>query len=168
MPATAYAPTLAGMVNLNTEQMDRIRIIIPLILFVACSTFGQRVDSLGTFEGTITYLDKAPAPTTGNEKYLDWIDRNNKLKYLSDTLTIHDKAYVEFFVDTTGQVIDVKIHRGIGAPYDREAVRLIAEHPHNRWEPAEQQGKKLKTRFVLPIYFVDKQASDRRKKKRGD
>jgi protein TonB len=145
--------------------MDRIRIVIPLILLVTYSTFGQHVDSLEAFQGTMVYLDKAPAPKIGNEKYLEWLNKNNILKYLSDTLTINDRAYVEFFVDTTGQLIDIGILRGIGAPYDKEAIRLITQHPNN-WTPAEQQGKKVKTRFVLPIYFVDERPSDRRRKKR--
>src|SRR4051812_38345705 len=102
----------------------------------------------------MTYLDKAPEPLVGYEKYLDWINSNNSLRYLSDTITALDRVFIEFFVDTTGQIIHVKKLRGIGEPYDTEAIQLIQEHPHNCWAPATQSGRKLKTRFVIPISFL--------------
>jgi hypothetical protein len=84
---------------------------------------------------------------------------------LSDTITALDRVFIEFFVDTTGQIIHVKKLRGIGEPYDTEAIQLIQEHPHNCWAPATQSGRKLKTRFVISISFVDKPPIEKKEEK---
>jgi hypothetical protein len=157
--AIVYALTLAGQDERNTN-------CDPSDPATGDGANGQPSCSSKTCNRIITYMEEPPIPFLGYQAYVDWINKSNTLKYLSDTLTIDDRVYVEFYVDTTGHIIDVKKHREIGEPYDTEAIRLIQEHPNNRWRPAVQQGRKLKTRFVIPVYFVDERPTYKRKKRR--
>jgi protein TonB len=116
-------------------------------------TFGQDSDSIEIDE-IIGVVEKPAAPVGGLDNYFKWINDNNKLKYSSDSLTHHDKVFVEFWVGKDRQITNVRTVTGIGEPYDQEAIRLITENPIP-WQPAEQRGKKLASRWVLPVYFVD-------------
>lgn len=69
-------------------------------------------------------------------------------------------AVVKFTVDTAGKISDVLITRSIsdfmiprtaGAPYDREAVRLVSTMP--AWEPAKQDGESIVSEHWITIGF---------------
>jgi len=114
-------------------------------------------------------FDKAAVPHGGIANYLNWINENNRFKYYSDTLTFHNKVFVEFTVGKDGLVTNVRTVKGIGRPYDQEAIRLLRDHP-TYWDPAEQRGKKLASTFLLPVYFVDerppKETRDKKSKRK--
>ncbi len=62
------------------------------------------------------------------------------------------KIFVEFIVDTEGNVGSVKV---LGDPFDqscaREAVSAVQKMP--QWIPGEQYGKKVNVRFRIPVDF---------------
>jgi protein TonB len=60
-------------------------------------------------------------------------------------------VYIEFVVLETGKLSDFKVIKGISPTCDKEAVRLCKESID--WKPAQQRGKAVKCRFVLPIKF---------------
>lgn len=62
------------------------------------------------------------------------------------------KAVVSFEVNTDGSLSDFKISKSTGsADLDEEAVRVARSMPN--WEPAVQDGKKVKMVFSLPVSF---------------
>lgn len=64
---------------------------------------------------------------------------------------IQGTVYVQFIVDSKGNIADVKIIRGIGGGCDEEAMRVVKLMP--RWKPGKQNGKAVKTLFNMPVYF---------------
>jgi TonB family protein len=65
---------------------------------------------------------------------------------------ISGKVYVQYAVNTTGEVVDVKVIRSANPLLDEEAVRVIKSSP--KWEPAKQRGKIVKQQFTIPIAFT--------------
>jgi protein TonB len=61
-------------------------------------------------------------------------------------------VYVQFTIDRNGNVVDVKVIRGVDPALDNEAIRVIASSP--KWTPGEQRGRPVKVRFTFPIHFV--------------
>ena len=59
------------------------------------------------------------------------------------------KVYVTFVVEKDGSLTDIKILRDIGYGTGKEAVRVLNKCP--RWTPGEQNGKKVRCTFSLPI-----------------
>lgn len=81
-------------------------------------------------------------------------------KFLSDNIEypqdasqngIQGTVYVQFIVDTKGNITDVKILRGIGGGCDEEAARIVKMMP--KWHPGRQNGKTVRVIFNMPVVF---------------
>jgi protein TonB len=64
---------------------------------------------------------------------------------------IGGKVITQFTIDTLGNIVDIKIVKGIRDDIDSEALRLIGLL--NNWTPGTQNGKKVNVVFNLPLYF---------------
>ncbi len=65
---------------------------------------------------------------------------------------ITGKVFVQFTVNTKGEVVDVKVVRGVSPLLDKEAVRVTESSP--LWQPGKQQGKPVDVIFTFPINFT--------------
>lgn len=59
------------------------------------------------------------------------------------------KVYVTFVVEKDGSLTDIKVLRDIGYGTGKEAIRVLNKCP--KWTPGEQNGKKVRCTFSLPI-----------------
>jgi len=83
--------------------------------------------------------------------FRDWVTKNLKYPTIAIENGISGKVYVQYAVNSKGEVVDVKVVRGVDPSLDKEAVRVIMSSP--RWEPAKQRGTKVKQQFTIPIAF---------------
>ena len=81
-------------------------------------------------------------------------------KYLQDHLHypesaqdagIQGKVIVRFVVERDGSATAVEVYKGVDPALDKEAVRVVKSIP--KWKPGKQQGKAVRTRYVIPIVF---------------
>lgn len=81
-------------------------------------------------------------------------------KYLSKAINYPEEAsdngisgrvIVSFVVNTNGSIVDVEVLRGVHPALDKEAMRVVKAMP--AWTPASNQGKKVRSKFTLPINF---------------
>ena len=59
------------------------------------------------------------------------------------------KVFVTFVVEKDGSLTDIKVVRDIGFGTGAEAIRVLKKSP--KWAPGEQNGKKVRVQFSLPI-----------------
>lgn len=64
---------------------------------------------------------------------------------------IEGTVFVQFTVDKTGKVTDIKILHGVNELLDKEAIRIIRSSP--LWTPGKQRGKPVKVTMVVPVKF---------------
>ena len=64
---------------------------------------------------------------------------------------IQGKVLVDFVVDASGKVRDVKVARGVDPLLDDEAVRVISASPD--WKPGRVRGRKVSTALSLYVEF---------------
>ncbi len=65
---------------------------------------------------------------------------------------IQGKVYVQYTVSETGEVINVKVVKGIHPSLDKEAFRVISKLP--KYKPGKNSdGKLVKVRYTVPINF---------------
>jgi TonB family protein len=126
--------------------------------------------SQGTASGTadtVHHVQEMPAFPRGEKAYARFIKRNVRYPKEAYKKDLQGKVYVEFTIDTTGQVTDVEVRRGVpGAPMlDEEAVRVIKSMP--RWTPGRSDGKPVKVRFVQKISFTLDKGGKGKKEKGG-
>lgn len=59
------------------------------------------------------------------------------------------KVFVSFVIEKDGSVTDIHVLRDIGHGTGAEAIRVLSKCP--KWIPGEQQGKKVRVLYSLPI-----------------
>ena len=143
--------TTAGCDSLKKNVNDEVIIEHVLQGDVAISPeFQYLPDPVGVSknDGVHLFADKMPEFKGGMDSLRKYIEEN--LTYPKGH-TVRGTMYVSFVIDTTGKVLDPKILRGIhnADELDKEVLRVIREMPD--WIPGENNGKKVKVRFNLPI-----------------
>lgn len=84
----------------------------------------------------------------GLAKFYNFIKNN----YNAPEEDIQGKVIVSFVVEKDGSLTDVKVLKDIGYGTGAEALRVLRKSP--RWTPAEQNGKKVRCSFQMPISIV--------------
>jgi protein TonB len=82
----------------------------------------------------------------GMEKFYSYIQKNYRMP---EEEGLKGKVYVTFVVEKDGSLTDIKVLRDIGYGTGKEAIRVLKATP--RWNPGEQNGKKVRCTFSLPI-----------------
>ena len=80
-----------------------------------------------------------------------FLQKNQKYPASARRMGIEGKVFVKFLVDKEGAISSVEIMKGINADLDKEAIRLIKLMPP--WKPGKQNGRSVKSQFVLPVFF---------------
>jgi protein TonB len=82
----------------------------------------------------------------GMDKFLQFVGKNYQPP---EEEGLKGKVYVTFVVEKDGSLTDIKVLRDIGYGTGKEAIRVLNKSP--RWTPGEQNGKKVRCTFSLPI-----------------
>jgi protein TonB len=88
----------------------------------------------------------------GQEGFREWIAKNLRYPEIAAENGISGKVYVQFAVNSKGQVVDAIVVRGVDPALDKEAIRVVMSSPS--WAPGKQRGKPVKVQFTFPINFV--------------
>jgi len=128
----------------------------------------QEIKINGSFTPIIymTFTGEGPPKNPGNE-YFATDDAaqfpggaREMMKFLRDKISypknalehgIKGTVFLQFKVDETGKISDVKVLRGIGGGCDQEAMRVVKIMP--LWKPAQFEGKPTTSLFTLPVKF---------------
>jgi len=65
--------------------------------------------------------------------------------------SISGRIMIHFWIDTTGNVVDPEIIRGLNESLDSLVCKIVLDSPE--WIPGEQAGKKVKVGFTFPVYI---------------
>ncbi|MGL2962191.1 energy transducer TonB [Flavobacterium sp. RSB2_4_14] len=82
----------------------------------------------------------------GLEKFYKFIGKNFQVP---EEEGLKGKIFVTFVVEKDGSLTDIKVIRDIGYGTGKEAMRVLKSCP--RWNPGEQNGKKVRVLYSLPI-----------------
>jgi len=88
----------------------------------------------------------------GQEGFRTWIAKNLRYPEIAAENGISGKVYVQFAVNSKGEVVDAVVVRGVDPALDKEAIRVVLASP--KWSPGKQRGKAVKVQFTFPINFV--------------
>jgi protein TonB len=104
-------------------------------------------------EGKIfTIVEEQPTFPGGEEKLIEYIQKNTKYPAVARENGVQGKVFVNFVVDADGSIVDAKIIRSIGAGCDEEALRVVKSMP--KWKAGRQNGRSVKCYFNLPVNFT--------------
>jgi TonB family protein len=129
-------------------------LFILLILFTAQFGFGQS-ESIEEKEVTQTFMIVEKMPLYDGA--INDEDSNKKLERFvtnrAKAIEVKDKGivYVSFTVDSEGNVVNVKVLKGVSEKTDEAALSIINDM--KPWVAGSQRGKKASVIFNVPVRF---------------
>ena len=97
-------------------------------------------------------VENMPECPGGDLGLMKYIQKNVKYPAIAKEYNITGKVYVNFIVDKSGSVTNVKIVRGVDKNLDAEAVRVVKSLP--KYKPGKQRGKAVRVMYTIPINFT--------------
>jgi protein TonB len=91
-------------------------------------------------------IEQKPEYPGGISKFYEYV---GKTYQAPEEEGLKGKVYVTFVVEKDGSLTDIKVVRDIGYGTGKEAIRVLNKCP--RWLPGEQNGKKVRVLYSLPI-----------------
>ncbi|MCA6361970.1 MAG: M56 family metallopeptidase [Bacteroidetes bacterium] len=96
--------------------------------------------------------DVVMAQFPGGEKALmDYLAKSIVYPAEAKAQKLQGTVFTEFTITETGEITEVNVKKGIHELLDAEAVRVIRAMPV--WTPANENGKAVASKLVLPIKF---------------
>jgi len=137
--------------------MKKTKIHIVLLLLITpyvlvAQTEEQIIDTVLLEENIC--VDPGPSMATYPGGYDSLVSFINKTVQLIRTDCLNGKVYIMFIVDIDGSLTNAEVIKGLSPPCDQEVLRLVKSLP-KKWKPAEQLGKPIKTKMVLPISLTN-------------
>jgi TonB family protein len=103
-------------------------------------------------DSVYTMVETMPEYPGGQEALRNFIYTNVKYPEIAKEKGIQGKVYVQFVVNSSGDVEQVKLARGVDPIIDEEAIRVVKSLP--QWKPGEQKGIKVSVTYTVPINFA--------------
>jgi len=91
-------------------------------------------------------VEKRPDFPGGMGAFYKYIATKYRAPYIHG---LKGKVFVTFIVEKNGSIEEIKVLRDIGHGTGEEAIRVLSHCP--KWIPGEQQGKKVRVFYSLPI-----------------
>lgn len=91
-------------------------------------------------------------PGGGESELRKFIRENTKYPEIAKENGIQGRVFVQFVVNSKGQVTDAKVVRGVDPSLDAEAIRVVQSMP--AWKPGKQRGKAVRVSYTVPINFT--------------
>lgn len=165
------------MINKQNNQTMRIKQIAPfllglsLVIIFGCEDVPEQLNDMSDqqitniigqaqslnvkvaegLDGVYDMVEVQPLPANGMNEFYKWIGENMEYPTQARKLGVEGRVFVQFIINETGDVTEVKSIKGIGAGCDAEAVRVMKSA--GSWSPGQVDGKPVKVRMVMPISF---------------
>lgn len=97
------------------------------------------------------FADHYPEYPGGEKEMIRFIQKNIQYPNLAYDHGHEGTVLVEFIVDETGVVNQIKVLKGIGLGCDEAALEVFKHMP--KWRPAVRGGKNIPVRYITPIEF---------------
>lgn len=109
------------------------------------------VEEMPTYQNLLTIKDKGKRKSETEKELLSHINKKVKYPEMALATGIEGKVYVEFIVDTEGDITNVKIKKSVHEDLDAEAIRAVKSLP--KMVPGKQLDKAVNVRYTIPVYF---------------
>jgi TonB family protein len=115
----------------------------------ATSTTSDKTHTSSTF--SYSDVEAKPVFPGGESSLLKYLIDNIHYPAVPDAKKRAGRVTILFTVSETGKIVSPKVIRGMGSPYDEEALRVVKAMPD--WTPGQIKGKNVSVNYVLPVVF---------------
>ena len=104
----------------------------------------------------IAGVEVKPEFPGGNDKLTTYFSKYFQYSDEMKEAELRGKIFASFLVERDGSITDIKIIRGLGYGTEKAALDVLKKMP--RWNPGEQNGKKVRCSYIVPItIYANKQ-----------
>ena len=86
------------------------------------------------------------------ENFRNYIQESIQYPAIAMENGISGTVYVNFVVNTKGEITAINIVRGVDPSLDNEVIRALKAAP--KWEPGKQRGKPVSVSMAIPVKFI--------------
>ncbi len=115
------------------------------------ATLLEEKDAFIKDDKVYSIVEESASPEGGMREF--YTTFKEKIQYPKEAIdnNIEGKVFIEFVIDQTGTITDIKTIKGIGSGCDKEAERILKSMP--KWNPGLLRGNPVKQKLILPITF---------------
>lgn len=150
------------MMNKKKSRFGAWKVLVTLpvaamLMLVGCKQSTKQLDEAVPTVGQeteitdITTVDVDPEYPEGIEAMYKYLAESIRYPEQAKKDGVQGRIIVCFVVEADGSITGAEVMRGIGGGCDEEALRVVQAMP--RWKPATQDGKPVRVKYNLPIYF---------------
>jgi protein TonB len=97
-------------------------------------------------------VESMPEFPGGVKELYKFLNDNIRYPMMAKEANIQGVVYVNFLIESDGNITNIIVLRGIGGGCDDEAIRIVEIMP--KWTPGKQRGKPVRVNFNLPVKFT--------------
>ena len=157
--AFANTKSVAAVVTANGQQDRAVQSTMQSPVAVEQNAEAQVTDeSNPQSEKIYKSVEQMPMFPGGEVGLLRYLQENIQYPPEAAKNNVQGRVILQFVVDKTGQVGEVKILRSVSEEIDAEAVRVVKSLP--KFEPGRQDGKPVAVWYTLPVSFNIRSSAD--------
>lgn len=103
-------------------------------------------------EETFTIVEEMPEFPGGDAALMRYLAKSVRYPVIAEQNNIQGRVYIQFVINTNGEVTNAIVLRGVDPSLDKEAIRVVENMPS--WKPGKQRNKPVRVSFTVPINFV--------------
>ena len=150
--AFANTKSVAAVVTANGQQNRAVQSTMQSPVAVERNAEAQVTNESNPQSETIyKSVEQMPMFPGGEAGLLRYLQENIQYPPEAAKNNVQGRVILQFVVDKTGQVGEVKILRSVSEELDAEAVRVVKSLP--KFEPGRQDGKPVAVWYTLPVSF---------------
>ena len=157
--AFANTKSVAAVVTANGQQDRAVQSTMQSPVAVERNAEAQVTNESNPQSETIyKSVEQMPMFPGGEAGLLRYLQENIQYPPEAAKNNVQGRVILQFVVDKTGQVGEVKILRSVSEEIDAEAVRVVKSLP--KFEPGRQDGKPVAVWYTLPVSFNIRSSAD--------
>ena len=157
--AFANTKSVAAVVTANGQQDRAVQSTMQSPVAVERNAEAQVTDESNPQSETIyKSVEQMPMFPGGEAGLLRYLQENIQYPPEAAKDNVQGRVILQFVVDKTGQVGEVKILRSVSEELDAEAVRVVKTLP--KFEPGRQDGQPVSVWYTLPVSFNIRSSAD--------
>jgi len=115
-------------------------------------TDGSGGDGIAPEDNKIyTYVGEWPEFPGGNAERNKFLSKHLVYPRDAERKGIEGRVIIGFTVEKTGEIVDVKILKGVSESMDKEAERVVKMMP--KWKPGKNNGVAVRTRHKVDVVY---------------
>ena len=143
---------VAAVVTTNGQQNRAVQSTMQSPVAVERNAEAQVTNESNPQSETIyKSVEQMPMFPGGEAGLLRYLQENIQYPPEAAKNNVQGRVILQFVVDKTGQVGEVKILRSVSEEIDAEAVRVVKSLP--KFEPGRQDGEAVSVWYTLPVSF---------------